>query len=305
MKGTAVRVALESANQPQVVALIADLDAYQDTLYPPESRHALDLNALQQPNVIFAVARDAAGQAVGCGAIVLQGSQGELKRMYVQPEQRGQGCARAILGLLEATALQRGCHLVLLETGPYQPEALAFYARHGYARRGPFGGYRDDPLSVFMQKPLSLAGQAQDTMVSRRKACEQDLPFLLGLRAKTMDLHHAEAGVVMSPSEAEARVRASFEWAEVLLIGGEPAGLLKVIRDPREWRLSQFQLLPAYQGMGLGTGLLTDLLAEAQTAGVPVSLSVLKVNPAQRLYQRLGFAVISESELGLCMQTAG
>lgn len=42
----------------------------------------------------------------------------------------------------------------MLETGPYQPEALALYAAAGYERRGPFGAYRDDPLSVFMEKGL-------------------------------------------------------------------------------------------------------------------------------------------------------
>jgi putative acetyltransferase len=74
--------------------------------------------------------------------------------MYVRPECRGQGVARAVLALLETQAAQAGCTLVQLETGPYQPEALALYARSGYQRCGPFGGYWDDPLSVFMQKQI-------------------------------------------------------------------------------------------------------------------------------------------------------
>ena len=107
-------VALELPDQPEVIALIAELDVYQDTLYPPESRHALDLTALKQPNVLFAVARDNAGRAIGSG-----------------------------------------CKLLMLETGPYQLEALALYASAGYERRGPFGHYVNDPLSVFMEKHLS------------------------------------------------------------------------------------------------------------------------------------------------------
>jgi putative acetyltransferase len=47
-----------------------------------------------------------------------------------------------------------GCEELLLETGPYQPEALAFYSKQGYTRRGPFGAYPDHPLSVFMGKHL-------------------------------------------------------------------------------------------------------------------------------------------------------
>jgi len=45
-------IAFELPDQPEVIALIAELDAYQDTLYPPESRHTLDLASLKQPNVL-------------------------------------------------------------------------------------------------------------------------------------------------------------------------------------------------------------------------------------------------------------
>ena len=149
-----MHIALESPDQADVIALIAALDAYQDTLYPPESRHALDLVSLKQPNVVFVVARDATRRAIGCGAIVLHAAQGELKRMYVAPAARGQGAAKAILALLETQARAAGCRLLRLETGPYQPEALHLYAQCGYRRCAVFAPYRDDPLSVFMQKTL-------------------------------------------------------------------------------------------------------------------------------------------------------
>jgi putative acetyltransferase len=151
---SAVRLALESPDQPDVIQLISDLDAYQDTLYPPESRHALDLASLKQGNVLFAVARDESGRASACGAIVLGAAYGEVKRMYVDPRCRGQGLARRLLALLEGEAVQAGCRQLMLETGPRQPEALALYDACGYTRRGPFGGYRDDPLSVFMHKQI-------------------------------------------------------------------------------------------------------------------------------------------------------
>ncbi len=149
-----MKIALESPDQPEVVALIAELDAYQDTLYPPESRHALDLASLMQPNVLFAVARDDAQRAVGCGAIVLGPDFGELKRMHVSPRCRGQGVARRLLSMLESKAAGRSATLLTLETGPYQSAALSLYERCGYERCGHFSPYADDPLSVFMQKRL-------------------------------------------------------------------------------------------------------------------------------------------------------
>jgi putative acetyltransferase len=147
-----MNIRIESPDQPDVIALIAELDAYQDSLYPAESRYALDLASLMQSNVFFGVARDAAGAAVGCGAIVLQKDYGEVKRMYVSAGQRGNGIAGRLLAHLEDAALAQGCSLFRLETGPYQPEALVFYARSGYRRCERYGDYRDDPLSVFMEK---------------------------------------------------------------------------------------------------------------------------------------------------------
>jgi putative acetyltransferase len=155
-----VHIAFESPDQPEVIALIAQLDAYQDTLYPPESRHSLDLRTLVQPHVIFAVARSADGRAVGCGAVVLGDGDGELKRMYVTPECRGLGTAKQLLERLESAAQARGCRRLRLETGPYQPEALGLYARCGYTRCARFGSYADDPLSVFMHKALAAAPAA-------------------------------------------------------------------------------------------------------------------------------------------------
>jgi putative acetyltransferase len=147
-------ISQESPDQPDVIALIADLDAYQDTLYPAEARYALDLTSLMKSNVIFMVARDAQGLAIGCGAVFMTNFAGELKRMYVRPNNRGQGIARNVLIQLEESSLSAGCKELLLETGPYQHEALAFYSKQGYTRRGAFGDYPEHPLSVFMEKKL-------------------------------------------------------------------------------------------------------------------------------------------------------
>jgi putative acetyltransferase len=151
-----MRIATEHANQPEVLALIEQLDAYQMPLYPAESHHGIDVAALSQPNVIFAVARDPSGHAVACGVMVIEPAYGELKRLFTLPSHRGRGIARSLVQWLEAQAQAHGCHLVMLETGYLQPEAIALYEQLGYSRRGPFGPYTEDPNSVFMHK--SVAG---------------------------------------------------------------------------------------------------------------------------------------------------
>lgn len=149
-----ISIAFESPDQAEVVALIAELDLYQSALYPPESHHALDLTSVAAEQILCAVAREKNGMAVACGAVVLNAEYGEIKRMYVRPANRGQSLAKRMLSMLESAAQKSNCHLLKLETGPYQPEALALYAIFGYERCGPYGHYTNDPLSVFMQKAL-------------------------------------------------------------------------------------------------------------------------------------------------------
>ena len=149
-----MQIAFESPHQADALALVAELDAFQDGLYPPESRHALDLTSVTEQGLIFAMARDENAQAVGCGALVLSPEYGEIKRLYVRPQQRGAGLAKKILQTLEDAAVAAGCSVLKLETGPYQPEALGLYERFGFARCGAYGDYADDPLSVFMEKRL-------------------------------------------------------------------------------------------------------------------------------------------------------
>lgn len=147
-----MQIRFETPDQADVRTLIAELDAYLYSLYPADNVYALDIASLLAPNVLFAVVRDAAGLPAGCCAVVVTADLGEVKRMYVRPGARGQGLARRLLATLEAKAVEHGCRRLLLETGPAQPEALALYERLGYVRRGPFGDYPDDPLSVFYEK---------------------------------------------------------------------------------------------------------------------------------------------------------
>lgn len=135
--------------------LIGQLDEYQNTLYPAQSNHLVPVEALTEPNVTFLTA-SADGRLVGCGAFVNHDSQyAEIKRMYVPPEFRGFGIARQILSTLESLALENGLTVARLETGINQPEAVSIYERAGYSRRGPFGSYSEDPLSIFMEKKLT------------------------------------------------------------------------------------------------------------------------------------------------------
>lgn len=144
----------EDPGQPEILALLADGEAYGAALYPAESNHYLPLEALRGSNVLFLVARDADGNAVGTAALASTGDSAEIKRMWVAPAARGHSLSRRLLAALEAHALAGGIAVIRLETGIHNTEALGLYARTGYLERGPFPPYAPDPLSIFMEKRL-------------------------------------------------------------------------------------------------------------------------------------------------------
>jgi phosphoribosyl 1,2-cyclic phosphodiesterase len=79
--------------------------------------------------------------------------------------------------------------------------------------------------------------------------------------------------------------------------------MLKSITGDRSNRIDGIFLTHAH--IGHYTGLMyLELLAEARTAGLPVRLRVFRVNPAQRLYRRLGFVVTGETETHVQMEHA-
>jgi ribosomal protein S18 acetylase RimI-like enzyme len=86
-----------------------------------------------------------------------------------------------------------------------------------------------------------------------------------------------------------------FPQADNSLICGEnnlPIGRIIVDRSSEEIFLVDIALLPEYRNAGIGTRLILDLQNEAQIKGQPIYLWVEVFNPAQRLYERLGFTKI-------------
>ena len=104
----------------------------------------------------FVLATDADRTPLGCGGLrQLDATTGEVKRMYVVPSSRGTGVAGAVLTALEAHARTLGWTHLRLETGTEQPDAIAFYTRHGYAPIPCFGHYTEEPTSRCFERALS------------------------------------------------------------------------------------------------------------------------------------------------------
>jgi ribosomal protein S18 acetylase RimI-like enzyme len=89
----------------------------------------------------------------------------------------------------------------------------------------------------------------------------------------------------------------------IVELSGRPVGCLAVEEHPDHVFLARLFLLPEVQGRGIGTRLTRTVCESAHRRGLPVALTILKVNPARRLYERLGFAVVSENETHFKMES--
>lgn len=128
-----------------------------------------------------------------------------------------------------------------------------------------------------------------------RSAVEADLPFLVALRVATMALHFERQGLPVSDDAHRERATSHLDAATIVEQDGAPVGVIKVLQDGRTWTIDQFQILPTHQRQGLGTTVLRAVIREARHSGALLRLSVLKQNPAARLYARLGFRTLAES----------
>jgi ribosomal protein S18 acetylase RimI-like enzyme len=90
--------------------------------------------------------------------------------------------------------------------------------------------------------------------------------------------------------------------AQIAVVEGENAGWIDVTQRDDGIEIRGIYLLPAFQNRGVGTKILKDVIARGNAEGVPVRLSVAKINPARRLYERLGFAITDESEFKFYME---
>jgi GNAT superfamily N-acetyltransferase len=89
---------------------------------------------------------------------------------------------------------------------------------------------------------------------------------------------------------------------QIIQRDGEAAGRLVTARDAESIRVVDSALLPQARGQGLGTACIRDLQAEAERTGHPLRLSVVRMNAAARLYERLGFRVTGGDQIRYAME---
>lgn len=141
------------SENPDFRALVKLLDA--DLAVRDGADHSFFAQYNKIDMIRHAVVAYADGKPAGCGAIKKFDDQTtEVKRMYVSPQFRKKGIARAVLKELEKWTGELGYTHCILETGKRQPEAIALYESSGYSRIPNYGQYENVETSVCMMKAI-------------------------------------------------------------------------------------------------------------------------------------------------------
>ncbi|WP_340373546.1 GNAT family N-acetyltransferase [Peribacillus sp. FSL E2-0218] len=151
-----MEIKIDDLNGSEVIALVSE-HLHGMTLHsPPDSIHALNLEALRKPEITFWSVWEG-DQLVGCGALKeIDGQHGEIKSMRTSSSHLRKGVAKQLLEYIMEVAKQRGYRRLSLETGSmdaFEP-ARRLYASIGFQYCKPFSDYIEDPNSVFMKKEL-------------------------------------------------------------------------------------------------------------------------------------------------------
>jgi putative acetyltransferase len=151
-----LRIRLDDLSSPAVQALLEEHLRSLAQLSPPESMHALGIDALCRPGISFWTAWS--GEALlGCGALKeLDPAHGEIKSMRTAAAHLRRGVGRAMLAHIVEEARRRSYARLSLETGstPEFEPAQRLYEGFGFVRCPPFAGYTEDPFSVYMTRLL-------------------------------------------------------------------------------------------------------------------------------------------------------
>ncbi|MFE9728387.1 GNAT family N-acetyltransferase [Streptomyces sp. NPDC005794] len=140
---------------------------------------------------------------------------------------------------------------------------------------------------------------------SLRPAAPDDIEAMAEIRAVVMRPDLERLGRY-DEHRVRQRLRDAYapEHTSVVEVDGAVAGCVALRPSGDGWCLEHFYLTPELQGRGIGTAVLTRLLARTDADGLPVRLNVLQGSAARRLYERHGFVLEREDAVDVFMVRA-
>ena len=138
---------------------------------------------------------------------------------------------------------------------------------------------------------------------SLRAATQADLLPMMAIGHEGLR-PHIEAYKSWDQAAEEAGFRAHFvpELIEIVEVEDQAVGYIKVETRHDHVYVDGVYLAHSHRGLGIGSQLLRNLMKRSHAQGLPVRLRVLRTNPAQHLYLRLGFEAVAETTDAIVMQ---
>jgi putative acetyltransferase len=151
-------IRVDDLSSPEIIRLLHEHLQSVALHSPPESVHALGLEALRNPDITFwSVWQDS--ELMGCGAVKeLDSRHGEIKSMRTVSLHLRKGVAARLMHHILEEAERRSYERLSLETGSMDAFAPArsLYASFGFEPCGRFANYVEDPYSVFMTREVGV-----------------------------------------------------------------------------------------------------------------------------------------------------
>ena len=144
----------------------------------------------------------------------------------------------------------------------------------------------------------------ENSSIKLRPATWADYDFLYALKRAALRPYVEQTWGKWDEAQQEDWFRRHFtpEENQIITYHNQDIGVLSVDRRESDIFIGNIELLPEFQGKGIGTTIINIILTEARRKQLPVTLQVLKVNPARRLYERLGFTITAETPTHYLMQ---
>lgn len=137
------------------------------------------------------------------------------------------------------------------------------------------------------------------TMIAFRASTVEDFEFFFELHKATLGPYVDQVwGWDDDDQRAYLRRTIDFAATQVIVVDGADAGRLNLADQDGDVYVGLIEVAAGFQRRGVGTRVLRAVLDDAFTAGRGVCLNVLRVNTdAYRLYRRLGFVVVDETDI--------
>ena len=132
-----------------------------------------------------------------------------------------------------------------------------------------------------------------------REALQSDFDFLFELNKVTMKNYVIATWGKWDDEWQRQYFQEKFrpEEYQIIVIANKNVGVLAITEDEKKIEIDRLQLMPEFQGSGIGTAILNDLITKVGKNQKSLCLTVLKSNErAKQLYEKKGFHITDENE---------